>query len=66
MRRHCEPLYASTACSAPSGSAVGSAAFFRTGQSIAFTIGRYALRDFVTAQIERFPRWKQARVLTEA
>ena len=46
--------------------AVGSAAFFRTGQSIAFTIGRYALRDFVTAQIERFPRWKQARVLTEA
>ena len=39
---------------------------FRTGQSIAFTIGRYALRDFVTAQIERFPRWKQASVLTEA
>jgi hypothetical protein len=31
------------------------------GQSIAFTIGRYALRGFVAMQIDRYPRWKQAR-----
>ncbi len=31
------------------------------GQSLAFILGRYLLRDFVAAQLERFPRWKQAR-----